>query len=129
MRDIMKIDRPYGSFFLAQAKQACLVMLTAASVGVGDNEKGTEYTEKLKSWSEKTGLSSGEEMVDIMSLVMGTLEPGQDHGGKSPIEVLKDMYKQSIETGGKDSPNAIKMAACVADAHFEAMDFKESLVW
>lgn len=116
------------SVFFCQVEKSCLAMLTAVCMQCGNEEKGAEYAEKWKAWGRRTKLEDEDAMEDLISVLKGPA-PGQDSRGKTQLDIFADMYKSAVEVGGKDSPNAIKAAACVAQAMVEAKKYKESYSW
>ncbi len=122
------VNRVEGGFS-AMAFNSILSKLTQASVNLKDAEKARKYGEMWKEYNLTTGLSNAEETERAYDMLMSRLEPHQDQEENGNIRLLKDMYNSAVESEGKDSQNAVKMASCIAKAYVECRRYRKSLPW
>lgn len=112
--------------FFSASHKSCLGMLMTAYAISGNEAKAREYCTKYSDWCIRTDVYGREDAQAASDLINARFNTKPGKKEDNSIQLLKDMYESAAERG-KDSADAIKMAACVADAYIEQNKMEESV--
>ncbi|KAL9179738.1 hypothetical protein ACHAXT_007708, partial [Thalassiosira profunda] len=107
---------------------ATFAMLMRASIASGDLEKARKYAGQLKSLQEKTGHHSLNGIGKIFSMIEGRMAPEKEQE-QSELSIMMEMHESVVEMKGKDSIDAIKIAAQIGTELVNLRRHEESYPW